>query len=303
MGRSEVVMRRVALFLALFCSVQVIGQQDLPLTRQAARECRSGNLSEALSTIQDAIEGAEGDDAFSWYVKGYIHKQIFVDEEKENPSSPHRDQAIQAIDKSIALDKAGEYSDNCQKAMRFLAVTFYNDAIWGTRSFDPQHPEVPEASFKRFTDVMAKAEPGYDFTKNTIDFYKQMGTAFIRHFKIEDGKDRDLMESSNRYYKMVLALDSADYDSNYNLAINYYNLGVQRIKQINHGTDIFELLGIQDECVILFQQSLPYMLKAQRQDPNRVETLKGLMAIYRALSDHEKSTYYQRELQKLEQQE
>jgi hypothetical protein len=94
-------------------------------------------------------------------------------------------------------------------------------------------------------------------------------------------------------------MDPKDYQANYNIAINYYNQGAYKIRQVNYNTEIYELIMIQDESVKLFKQSLPYMLEAHSQRPNRKETLKGLMAIYRSLSDEQKSNQYKNRLEEL----
>ena len=45
-------------------------------------------------------------------------------------------------------------------------------------------------------------------------------------------------------------------------------------------------------CVLLFQEALDPMLAAHNMERNRMETLKGLMTIYRALSQNEESEKY-----------
>ena len=55
---------------------------------------------------------------------------------------------------------------------------------------------------------------------------------------------------------------------------------------------MFELMEIQDNCVLLFQEALAPMLAAHNMERNRKETLKGLMTIYRALSQNEESEKY-----------
>ena len=275
------------------------GQQGLPLTRQAAHECNSGQVDQALLTIEKALVNGEDTHPFAWYVKGYIHKQLFVDQDKKAVDSPNRELAISAIHTSLDLDSSGEHLENNQNALRFLSITYYNDAIRLTKSFTAGGDSLPEHYFALFQAEMLVVDTDYTFDQNSTDFYKHMARGFSRLFAQSGSEDKALCARSSEYYKQALLLSPNDYKANYNLAINYYNLGVARIQTISHNTDIFELLTLQDECVGLFKAAMPYMEKAHAQNPERVETLKGLMAIHRALSNHEASEKFRQELHKV----
>jgi hypothetical protein len=105
-------------------------------------------------------------------------------------------------------------------------------------------------------------------------------------------KKEELFEKVVSHYLRAIELDGVDYASRYNLAINLYNRGVSELKSIDHTTSMFELMEIQDICVLLFKEALEPMLAAHNMDDNRKETLKGLMTIYRALSQNEESEKY-----------
>jgi hypothetical protein len=57
---------------------------------------------------------------------------------------------------------------------------------------------------------------------------------------------------------------------------------------------------ILDNCTGLFKESLPYMEKAYRLNPNRRETLIGLSGIYFSLNEEEKRQYIDNMLQDLD---
>lgn len=289
-------MRTLLLLLTLVASTALSAQVGLPLTQQAAQECNAGQLDVALKTMEVAMASGEDSHPFAWYVLGFIHKEFYVKRDNSSMRSPHRAQAEEAILHSMDLDPAGEYADNNRNALRFLAISHYNDALQLTKTFMGANAELPEGEWERFQSLMVYVEPDYDFDANAADFFKHMGRGYNRIYLESGGEDRLLLDYSSRYYKRALDYDGDDYKANYNLAINYYNLGVKRIKQIDHNTDIFELLRIQDECVVLFQLALPYMAKAHAEDPERVETLKGMMAIHRALSNRTISDQFRTQL-------
>lgn len=289
-------MRTLLLLISLVASTVLSAQVGLPLTQRAAQECNAGQLEAALKTMEMAMASGEDAHPFAWYVLGFVHKEFYVKRDNSSMRSPHREQAETAILHSMDIDHAGEYADNNQNALRFLAISHYNDALQLTKTFGNGNAALPEAEWERFQVLMARVDIDYDFGANATDFYKHMGRGYNRIYLESGGEDRTLLDHSSRYYKRALELDANDYKANYNLAINYYNLGVKRIKQIDHNTDIFELLRIQDECVVLFQLALPYMTKAHAQDPDRVETLKGMMAIHRALSNRDTSDQFRAQL-------
>jgi hypothetical protein len=71
------------------------------------------------------------------------------------------------------------------------------------------------------------------------------------------------------------------------------------LKGIGHETSMFELMEIQDGCITLFEQSLPPMQAAHAQQPNRLETLKGLMTLHYALSQKDESDRYRAQIEKI----
>ena len=96
-------------------------------------------------------------------------------------------------------------------------------------------------------------------------------------------------DKATRTYKDVLRLEPENYGANYNLATLYYNLGVYRIRAINADDEIPTIEEIQKVARELFNEALPYMLKAHDMNPTRRETLLGLEGIYYSLQDESNS--------------
>jgi tetratricopeptide (TPR) repeat protein len=288
----------VFIAITLITCITSIAQPDFSLTNKAAQLCQSGDLIGAEKAILEAMSGDENRTAYTWHVKGFIHKEIFKETEKMSPESDHRELAIEAVQKSMELDSDAEFEANNKSVMKFLARSYYSNAMDMIKAFNPKMEGETNAKFERFRELMKLSEPDVELSRYNLDFYKSMGKAFETLF-YKSPLQKELIESSIGYYKMALEISSDDYDSNYNIAINYYNQGVFRIKKIDHKTEIYELLIIQEECIKLFRKALPFMLKAHKQRPERKETLRGLMAIYRALNDYEESDQYKQTLQTL----
>lgn len=284
----------MAMLTFVFCGLIALSQPG-PLAIKAAKLADSGDLIGAQKVIDKALETEEAEDAWTWYVKGFIHKEIFVEIEKGSIYSENREEAVSAIKHAKELDSEGRYADDTFKALQFIAKTYFNHALDQYNTLDPEIMSTSEGYFLKFKEVYKAADPLFDITQNTVDYYKGLGQAY-EELSTMRSNDEQYINAAIRYYKLALALSPEDYHANYNTATNFYNQAVNRIQKINHQTEIFELLLIQEECVQLFKQSLPYMLKAHKQKPKRKETLKGLMAIYRAMNEYETSDQYKETL-------
>ena len=277
--------------LVLLCLSMVAHAQPGPLAIKAAKLADSGDLIGAENVIEKALSTEEADDAWTWYVKGFIHKEIFVEIDKGNINSKHREVAVEAIIEAKALDKSNIYDKDIFNALEFLAKTYFNHAVDQHQTLDPEMMAESEAYYTEFRETYELADPMKSLISYSIDYYNGLAKSYEKVYKMHS-QDGQYIDLSIRYYKMAMEFSPENYHANYNTAINYYNQAVNRIKQIDHQTEILELLLIQEECLILFKQSLPYMLKAHKQKPKRKETLKGLMAIYRAMNEYEKSDGY-----------
>ncbi|WP_306640906.1 hypothetical protein [Sanyastnella coralliicola] len=274
--------------------------QGTPKTEEAVRIYQTGDLMAARTQILDALQSSEEkDQAYTWFVKGFIFKEIFKQIEKGNPFSENREVAVEAILHSMKLDGKGEYRENNVNALKYLSLTYYNDAVLLTKSLNESNLEFPLQFYQRYKELYVHIEPAKDHKEQDLEFYKNMGKACRILYEKEDGTKVIYFDKMVDFYKMALEVAPEDFQANYNLAVNYYNKGVYKIRKIDHNTEIFELIRIQDECVALFKQALPFMLAAHEAQPEHADTLKGLMAIYRSLSDRETAMAYQEELEKL----
>lgn len=286
--------------LLLLVTASVVAQETLPITNKAVQQCQVDDLMGAKATILEAmLSEDEAEHPYTWFVKGYIFKEIYKQVEKKAPNSENRELAVDAILHSIELDNSRTYWDNNKSALEFLAMTYFNDAADQSRSLNQNNLDKPELYFNKYKELTLLIDPSSDFSQKEIELYRSLGGACHRLYNENKDENASYFDKANGYYEQVLERDPNDYKSNYNLAISYYNKGVHRIRQIDHNTEIFELILIQDECIDLFKLSLPYMLKAHELKPERKETLKGLMAIYKSLSNDEKASHYQQVLEKL----
>jgi tetratricopeptide (TPR) repeat protein len=257
--------------------------QDLPLTNEAAKECQAKNFEAAKAKIEAALQSpAEKDHAYTQYVKGFIYKEIYKANEQSIRNSPSRDIAVTALEASLALDHNGEYSHMTKSALKYLAVSYYNDALKRSKEIDESNEGEPMELFGHFRRIMRIIDPASPIANYEKEIQKMMGERFYELWEADVTKINFIKKSADSYNKVIQS-DSLDCDANYNLAIIFYNQGVYKIRTIDSNTDMMELIRIQDECVILFKRALPFMSRTFKNCPSKAEFFKGMMYINRAL--------------------
>lgn len=294
------------LFLALgslLAFAPVCAQPGSSKTQEAVRRYQEGDLMAARTSILEALQSPiEQTDPFTWYVKGFLFKEIYKQIDKGDPRSESREIAVQAILQSMDLDASGRQAEDNQKALSFLAISYYNDAVMLTRNLGPGSLDEPERYYNRYKELNSVVNPEKDYRLQDAEFYKNMARACRIIYDRAPLENLVYFDLIVRYYQQALEAVPTDFQANYNTAVSYYNLGVHKIRQIDHNTEIFELIAIQEDCVELFKKALPFMLSAHELEPEHEKTLKGLMAIYRSLSDNTEAQAYQNQLEALIQQ-
>ena len=119
--------------------------------------------------------------------------------------------------------------------------------------------------------------------------------------KIERENAKALTEKARNAYNNVLKQQPNNWKANYNLALSYYNEGVNMMNDLSEDDeDIFALMEIQDEAIVLFKKAKPFMEKAHELQPKNLDILIGLSGIYFSLNNADKASQIQQEISQLE---
>lgn len=281
----------------IFCSVVAsaqFGPQDN--VAMALQYLQNQQLDSAKSKIDKAsTEEALKNQPKTWYYRGFIYKELYKTYDKQNKTSAYRITAINSIEKLLELDKEKEFTESALKILKYLASTLYNDAA---RSLTPELYKSAEKNFELFKELMLIVDPNINLTKRDVTFKLALASIFSKstnEFNMDSVNHKKALE----LYTQVLTLDSLNGSANYNKGILYYNKAVFMINNMDYDMDIDKLNQIQDHCVELFLQALPYMKKAYKLNWKKEETLVGLSSIYYGLNDIEKSEKYKQELEEL----
>ena len=260
--------------------------QDQSLPPEVRIKKATGIIDRAIIDPQCAKDG------YSWYVRGFIYKDWYKTLDAQNKKSKIRLDAVEYLKKALEYLKADtssaakEYSEVTKKTLKYLGSTFYNDA--GSLLDGTNYPAAIEY-YDKFKECMLLAEPNYNLKMREIEFKKALATVYEKMFRADIKINIQFYGMTEALYKQVLALDTNDWGGNYNLAMLYYNYGVDLINNMSVTEDIVVIENIQEDSKALFKKALPYALKAYALNPKRREVLVCLEGIYFSLYEFEKS--------------
>ncbi len=126
-----------------------------------------------------------------------------------------------------------------------------------------------------------------------IDYWILLAITYEDLAELKSDLDKNnVLDSAKIAYKKALELNPNDDVASSNLGILLYNQGVNIINTVSIDTDIVGIGEIQGKALVMFKESLPYMLKAFELNPKRKETLKGLENIYHIIGEFDKSNQF-----------
>lgn len=230
------------------------------------------------------------------YYKGYIYKELYKKRDKSNKVSTYRKTAITALKDVLKNDKEKEYATSSKKILKYLSSTLYNDAA---RSLNLETFEIAKTNYAAYREIIVLINPSENLNSQDIKFKMALASMLNRSTRKDEQLDSAKFITVKELYKEVLQIDSNNPGANYNLAILYYNEGANLINAMDYDMELKEVNHIQDKCVEIFLNGLPYMKKAYELNYKAKETLIGLSNIYYGLNDIEKSDYYKKKLKEL----
>jgi hypothetical protein len=283
---------RIALLLAgILTSGFAFAQSIPPLTNEAIKAFNMRNYVQAENKIAEALaHPEESKNPYTHYTAGFIHKEMYKQLEPENRESKHRVLGIRYLKECLEMENSGNTADMAISALKFLATSYYNDALRRTIEINSASANEPEVLYAQFRSTMMIADAQFDFTTYDIQFSKAMGQA---HYKLweNDPSLQAEAEACADYYERVLILDENDCEAKFNLVILRYNQGVYRIRSMNTNTDIAEMITMQESAIRYFHKAMPLAQACFEQCPPAVNYYKGLMFCHRALGNE---TEYER---------
>lgn len=279
--------KQLIILFAVLLSIGVKAQDPLVKTNAAILACKAEKWEEALSLSDQALKDPfEGSQAYTWYVAGFIWKELYKLEESALRNSPMREKSIQYLQKAIALDKEKKFKKDIDAALRYLAISYFNDALKRSKEISAISENEPEEIYSKFRDLLRSIAPLTDFNEYDKQMFKSLGQSHYHLWELNTTDKSHAIKSSS-YFQKVLILDENDCDALHNLVILHYNQGVYSIRSVDVQSDISELIVKQDEAIRQFHLALPYAQKCFDNCKKTPENYKALMYCYRALGNEE----------------
>lgn len=287
------------LFLTLLFTQLVFGQF---IGKDAVSKALFYLQKNELDSAKKYIDGADLDQELitqpkTWYYKALIYKDLYKLNEKDNKNSPLRLTAVESLKKLNEVDTAKEFAESAQKMMTYLASTYYNDAA---RSLNPQSYKNAEDYYARYRELMLFSTTNVILLQQDVKFKLALASMLNQDLERQPKKDSLKVLEVLNLYNSVLSIDTTNGTAYYSIGIQYYNEAADLINNMDYDMDLEKLDAMQDICINLFLQSLPYMLKSYELEWNLKETLIGLINIYHGLNDSEKEEFYKNKLKTLE---
>jgi hypothetical protein len=247
----------------------------------------SAKYSAAEAYINQAIATKKGQsDETAWYIRGFIYKDIYVEVDKGMRSSKAREYAVESLMKSNDLDLDGNLYESIAGALKYLSISYYNDASEILRERKPEELPRAEDYYNNYKSITLKLYPDSAFLQNDILFLLSLATANRKIYESDREANEFHWHMTNKILDRVLELDPLNYPAYYSLGVSYYNKGASNLEKIVEA-DIADIVKIQGESIRSIKVALPFMLRAYEINPESIETVKGIKWIHFNLDDQE----------------
>ncbi|MEN9638529.1 MAG: hypothetical protein RLZZ262_397 [Bacteroidota bacterium] len=273
--------------------------QTPAIATEAVELCQAKKYSEALVSIEKGIADPEAaKHPFTWYVKGFIHKEIYKNQESKQRESPQRELAVECFEKALILDARREFVSQTHVALKYLASTYYNDAMLASQEFDMTNPESYLELFYSFRKLMRTVDPVTNLAPYERDLAKSAGQRYFQIWQLNT-EDKTPAAAAAKKYIEAIGLDSLDCHTYYNLGVVYYNQAVFLYRSLDANTEMEELIMIQTESVDLLNKAMNVFSIGVRHCPENGDILKGLLYVNKAFENEKNVEYFKTEIERL----
>lgn len=263
---------------------------------QQAYDCvQQGKLDSAKIYIEEGIKDNEASADFqSWYIRGFIYKEIYKQKESNDVKSNAREIAVESLKKAAELDKDTQQIVSINKNLKFLGSKYYNDA---KKTIDSVNFATSIACFQNYLSIYNLVEPGFDENSKSVEYFLSLSYYFQEIF--EQNGSKTSLEHTKEYLSKSLQINPNSAKANKNTAVLFYNMGVNIIKKMDYDIDLEQLYVLQEDASKLFKQAEPFMSKAHQLSPKDKTIVEGMQGIYYQLNDTEKSNEFKKKLEEL----
>lgn len=297
MGRAALTVCSLVLLGSSLCWGQGDGTSgDIQLaTERAVVLGKSGQFNDGLALLQPYLTNATPASAKAFYVAGFLLKERY----KSSGFGPDRTEAVSRLAASLDLDaRAGSqapWRESAGQALTYLGGTYFDDAVRAVRTFEPGDEVQIFDLFEAHVALAQRLNPGVDGTAERTEFHKNVARAYHQWFATTGEESH--YDGVVFHYNEAVSLSPRDITATYNLAVSVYNRGVALLKSMGVETSLGEMFALQERSAQFFEQALPWFERANELQPNRPETLRGLMVVHHSLNDNASAEVFRIQLE------
>ncbi|MFY8165012.1 MAG: hypothetical protein ACOVJ8_00385, partial [Sediminibacterium sp.] len=187
---------------------------------QQAYDCvQQGKLDSAQIYIEEGIKDNEAIADFqSWYIRGFIYKEIYKQKESNDVKSNAREIAVESLKKAAELDKDKQQIVSINKNLKFLGSKYYNDA---KKTIDSVNFATSIACFQNYLSIYKLVEPGFDENAKSVEYFLSLSYYFQEIF--EQNGSKTALEHTKEYLNKSLQINPNSTKANKNTAVLFYN--------------------------------------------------------------------------------
>lgn len=326
--------------LVLLMLLSTVSFAQLTKVQQAYDCVQQGKLDSAQIYIEEGIKDNEASADFqSWFIRGFIYKEIYKQKESNDVKSNAREIAVESLKKAKAEAEAKLEAEAKKKADEEAAILKADDAAKAKAEAEAKAKAEAEAAeldndkqqiVSINKNLKFLGSKYYNDAKKTIDsvnfatsiacfqnylsIYKLVEPGFDENAKsveyflslsyyfqeiFEQNGSKTALEHTKEYLNKSLQINPNSAKANKNTAVLFYNMGVNIIKKMDYDIDLEQLYVLQEDASKLFKQAEPFMSKAHQLSPKDKTILEGMQGIYYQLNDTEKSNEFKKKLEEL----
>jgi hypothetical protein len=200
---------------------------------------------------------------------------------------------------SIKYDKDQRLTQQNEKALKYLAVSFFNDASDLIKEHSADRIDLAEDDYYNYRDIITQLNPDTSLIKKDVEYFLAMSTAHRKIYESDRVKYDAHWELSNEYMNKVLDLDPNSFEAWFSKGVSYYNRGAYNLERLPY-VDIYDLYQIQSESMRSIETALPFMYRAYEIDSTKIDVIRALKIITFNLNKEEESDRFQGILDELD---
>ncbi|HTB05679.1 MAG TPA: SpoIIE family protein phosphatase [Bacteroidia bacterium] len=172
-----------------------------------------------------------------WFYSGLIYKDMFKKYEKGNPKSQYRERSVVAFQKALELESDSDIINGIKKNLRYIAVTYHNDAV---KLLKEESTSIGMSiyAYGKYIDIMRLVDKHFNEKETAIEFSNAIGSVYARMFENENDIHADeYYELAKNYYEKSLELDSTQTSARYNLVVLETNYKTKQARQLKEESE------------------------------------------------------------------